>query len=149
MRQGTGAGDAGEVGGQQEPRKSWQMRKRQERAALKEGLAEWQANPYYCAGRVTVPAIIDTLSASFFNRCAPTECCAVSLPLSCHRMAQGGVRACEMLPSGLHRSMLTSLMTELAGDDGRPGGALLRQVSTLPHHRCISALLCLDVHRPF
>ena len=30
-----------------------------------------QANPYYCAGRVTVPAIIDTLSASFFNRCAP------------------------------------------------------------------------------
>lgn len=26
------------------------------------------------------------------------------------------------------RSMLTSLMGELAGDDGRPGGALLRQV---------------------
>lgn len=25
------------------PRKSWQMRKRQERAAIKEGLAEWQA----------------------------------------------------------------------------------------------------------
>ena len=31
--------------------------------------------------------------------------------------------------------MLTSLMGELAGDDGRPGGALLRQVSILrkPH----------------
>ena len=26
------------------------------------------------------------------------------------------------------RAMLTELMTELAGDDGRPGGALLRQV---------------------
>ena len=29
------------------------------------------------------------------------------------------------------RSMLTSLMGELAGDDGRPGGALLRQVCAL------------------
>ncbi|BDA48910.1 probable potassium channel subfamily T member 2 at N-terminal half [Coccomyxa sp. Obi] len=93
LLQGMGGGDAAEVIGAKEPRKSWQMRKRQERAALKEGLAEWQANPYYCAGRVTVPAIIDTLSASFFNR-----------------------------------AMLTSLMTELAGDDGRAGGALLRQV---------------------
>ena len=39
-----------------------------------------QANPYYCAGRVTVPAIIDTLSASFFNRHAPfpTTCCFVA-----------------------------------------------------------------------
>ena len=36
------------------PRKSWLMRKRQEKAAMKEGLAEWQANPYFCAGRVTV-----------------------------------------------------------------------------------------------
>ncbi len=28
--------------------------------------------------------------------------------------------------------MLTELMTELAGDDGRPGGALLRQVEVPP-----------------
>ncbi len=40
--QGMGGGDAAEVIGAKEPRKSWQMRKRQERAALKEGLAEWQ-----------------------------------------------------------------------------------------------------------
>ena len=120
--QGMGAGEAVDALSGQEPRKSWQMRKRQERAALKEGLAEWQAsvlpaetsqqatlhwqpirhhscaafewpagtwtraskksllrtliaetlpvqaNPYYVAGRCTVPAIIDTLSASFFNR---------------------------------------------------------------------------------
>ena len=52
-----------------QPRKSWQMRKRQERAAIKEGLAEWQANPYYCAGRVTVPALMDTFACQcFFNR---------------------------------------------------------------------------------
>ena len=41
-KQGMGGGDATEVIGAKEPRKSWQMRKRQERAALKEGLAEWQ-----------------------------------------------------------------------------------------------------------
>ncbi len=44
--------------GAKRPRKSWEMRRRQERAAIKEGLAEWQANPYFCAGRVTVPAIM-------------------------------------------------------------------------------------------
>ena len=37
-----------------EPRKSWQARKRQEAAATREGIAQWQSNPYYCAGRVTV-----------------------------------------------------------------------------------------------
>ena len=35
-----GSGNDGLAG---RPRKSWQMRKRQERAAIKEGLAEWQA----------------------------------------------------------------------------------------------------------
>ena len=55
-----------------QPRKSWQMRKRQEKAAIKEGLAEWQANPYYCAGRVTVPALMDTFACQcFFNRSVP------------------------------------------------------------------------------
>ena len=42
--QGMGAGEAADVLGVKEPRKSWQMRKRQERAALKEGLAEWQVD---------------------------------------------------------------------------------------------------------
>ena len=55
-----------------EPRKSWLMRKRRERAALRSGLAEWQANPYYCAGRVTVPAILDTFACQcFFNKWGP------------------------------------------------------------------------------
>lgn len=49
-----------------EPRRSWMMRKRQERAAMKEGLAEWQANPYFCAGRVTVPALMDTVACQCF-----------------------------------------------------------------------------------
>ena len=55
--------------GPKRPRKSWEMRRRQERAAIKEGLAEWQANPYYCAGRVTVPALMDTFACQcFFNQ---------------------------------------------------------------------------------
>jgi hypothetical protein len=53
-----------------QPRKSWINRKQQLRAAVAEGLAEWQANPYYCAGRVTVPALINTFACQcFFNRC--------------------------------------------------------------------------------
>ncbi|KAL3142086.1 hypothetical protein ABBQ32_004709 [Trebouxia sp. C0010 RCD-2024] len=78
-----------------EPRRSWLMRKRQERAAMKEGLAEWQANPYFCAGRVTVPALMDTVACQCF----------------------------------INTGMLTDLLTEFAGDDGRPGGALLRQIA--------------------
>lgn len=39
-----GAGEAVDALSGKEPRKSWQMRKRQERAALKEGLAEWQVD---------------------------------------------------------------------------------------------------------
>lgn len=57
-----------------EPRRSWMMRKRQERAAMKEGLAEWQANPYFCAGRVTVPALMDTVACQcFINTSAPSN----------------------------------------------------------------------------
>ncbi|GAB4817363.1 hypothetical protein N2152v2_004409 [Parachlorella kessleri] len=52
-----------------QPRKSWLMRSWQQREAVAEGLAEWQANPYYVAGRVTVPALNDTFACqTFFNR---------------------------------------------------------------------------------
>jgi hypothetical protein len=52
-----------------QPRKSWLMRTWQSREAVAEGLAEWQANPYYVAGRVTVPALADTFACQcFFNR---------------------------------------------------------------------------------
>ena len=51
-----------------QPRKSWIMRAWQQREAVAEGLAEWQANPYFAAGRVTVPALLDTFACqSFFN----------------------------------------------------------------------------------
>ncbi|KAK9831914.1 hypothetical protein WJX84_009658 [Apatococcus fuscideae] len=95
LLKGTEGGDEEERGRSLgEPRKSWLMRKRQETAAIKEGLAEWQANPYFCAGRVTVPALMDTFACQcFFNR-----------------------------------GLLTDLMAEMAGDDGRPGGALLCQI---------------------
>eukprot|EP00884_Botryococcus_braunii_P010003 jgi/Botrbrau1/19003/Bobra.0100s0037.1 len=67
---GVGMGeDAAEAARYAGPRKSWLMRKRQEMAAVREGLSEWQANPYYCAGRVTVPAVMDTFAChSFFNK---------------------------------------------------------------------------------
>ena len=52
-----------------EPRKSWSMRALQQREAVAEGLAEWQANPYYAAGRCTVPALMDSFGVStFFSR---------------------------------------------------------------------------------
>lgn len=52
-----------------EPRKSWSMRAQQQREAVAEGLAEWQANPYYAAGRCTVPALMDTFATQgFFTR---------------------------------------------------------------------------------
>lgn len=52
-----------------EPRKSWSMRSLQQREAVAEGLAEWQANPYYAAGRCTVPALMDSFGVStFFSR---------------------------------------------------------------------------------
>jgi voltage-gated potassium channel Kch len=51
------------------PRKSWTMRAWQQDEAVNEGLAEWQANPYYAAGRVTVPALMDTFACQcFFNQ---------------------------------------------------------------------------------
>ena len=51
------------------PRKSWSMRAWQQRESVAEGLAEWQANPYYAAGRVTVPALMDTFACqSFFGQ---------------------------------------------------------------------------------
>ena len=51
------------------PRKSWVMRAWQQGEAVAEGLAEWQANPYYAAGRVTVPALMDTFATQcFFGR---------------------------------------------------------------------------------
>ncbi|PRW44899.1 Potassium channel subfamily T member 2 isoform A [Chlorella sorokiniana] len=51
-----------------QPRKSWIMRSWQQREAVADGLAEWQANPYFAAGRVTVPALQDTFTCqSFFN----------------------------------------------------------------------------------
>ena len=64
-----------------QPRKSWVMRSWQQREAVAEGLAEWQANPYFAAGRVTVPALLDTFACqSFFNE--------VRWPLGC--AAPGG-----------------------------------------------------------
>ena len=72
MLQGTSADDmlfSEERPWEGQPRQSWRMRKRREKAALRSGLAEWQANPYYCAGRVTVPAVLDTFACQcFFNR---------------------------------------------------------------------------------
>jgi voltage-gated potassium channel Kch len=49
-----------------EPRKSWSMRSLQQREAVAEGLAEWQANPYFAAGRCTVPALMDTFGVQGF-----------------------------------------------------------------------------------
>ena len=44
------------------------QKSRQEEAASDEGLASWQVNSFYAAGRIMVPALLDTLTAqAFFN----------------------------------------------------------------------------------
>ncbi|KAF8071241.1 Kcnt2 [Scenedesmus sp. PABB004] len=82
-----------------QPRSSWRHRKEIEDAGRAEGLTEWQLNSYYAAGRVMVPALLDTFTCQGFFK----------------------------------RRALQDLMTELAGDDGRPGGAMLRQLPVPPH----------------
>ena len=56
---------------------------------------------------------------------AARTCGCLSACLVQHPAAQPGDQSSNLLHC---RAMLTELMTELAGDDGRPGGALLRQV---------------------
>jgi hypothetical protein len=51
------------------PRTSWRHRKQVEAAGRAEGLTEWQMNSYYAAGRVVVPALLDTFTCqAFFKR---------------------------------------------------------------------------------
>jgi hypothetical protein len=104
------------------PRASWQARRAQEDAAMAEGLAAWQANPYVCAGRVLVPAIMDTFAChSFLGARAGGG----------GRGERGGDPATPTpSPDDADRSraVLADVLAELAGDDGRPGGAALRQV---------------------
>ena len=67
-----GAGEAVETLSGPEPRKSWQMRKRQERAALKEGLAEWQActvNYALCWQSLSVLSHFDSWSEACTRQC--------------------------------------------------------------------------------
>ena len=52
--------------GRNQPRRSWLSRKVQEAAVEAEGLMGWQANPYYAAGRVVVPALLDTVACQAF-----------------------------------------------------------------------------------
>lgn len=69
----TGNGRAGSGRGSSsagQPRTSWRHRKQVEVDGRSEGLPEWQLNAYYCAGRVVVPALLDTftLQAVFKGR---------------------------------------------------------------------------------
>jgi hypothetical protein len=54
--------------GQGAPRKSWTQRELAEEAAAAEGLAQWQTNIYYAAGRVMVPAHMDTWICQAFHK---------------------------------------------------------------------------------
>lgn len=69
--------DFGDVAGQDapgEPRRSWALRSSQQAVAVAAGLTEWQANPYYCAGHVAVPALMDAfLCSNFVSRGLPRE----------------------------------------------------------------------------
>lgn len=82
--------EPGAPGSKGMPRKSWTMRAWQQREAVAEGLAEWQANPYYAAGRVTVPALMDTFATQcFFSKGLLVE---VLAELSGDLQRDGGAR---------------------------------------------------------
>eukprot|EP00210_Caulerpa_lentillifera_P002585 g2479.t1 len=51
------------------PRDSWLLRKNQLLALREEGMTEWQANAFFAAGRVLVPALMSTFAShSFLNK---------------------------------------------------------------------------------
>ncbi len=51
-----------------EPRRSWRQRREAEEAAAQQGLVQWQTNIYYGAGRVVVPALVDTFTIQAFAK---------------------------------------------------------------------------------
>ncbi|RMZ57560.1 hypothetical protein APUTEX25_001760, partial [Auxenochlorella protothecoides] len=74
LLRGVDFGDVGSRDVRGVPRRSWALRASQQAASVAAGLTEWQANPYYCAGRVTVPALMDAfLCSNFVNRGLPRE----------------------------------------------------------------------------
>jgi voltage-gated potassium channel Kch len=78
------------------PRKSFTMRAWQQREAVAEGLAEWQANAFYAAGRVTVPALMDTFATQcFFSKGLLVEVLA-EMSGDLNREAGGVVREEEL-----------------------------------------------------
>ncbi|GLI58482.1 hypothetical protein VaNZ11_000187 [Volvox africanus] len=50
------------------PRRSWRQRREAELAAAHQGLVQWQTNIYYGAGRVVVPALVDTFTIQAFAK---------------------------------------------------------------------------------
>ncbi|EFJ43388.1 hypothetical protein VOLCADRAFT_106827 [Volvox carteri f. nagariensis] len=50
------------------PRRSWRQRREAEVAAAAYGLVQWQTNIYYGAGRVVVPALVDTFTIQAFAK---------------------------------------------------------------------------------
>lgn len=54
--------------GREAPRRSWRQRQEAEEVAGRQGLVQWQTNVYYCAGRVVVPALMDTFTIQAFAK---------------------------------------------------------------------------------
>ncbi|KAL4448241.1 hypothetical protein ABPG75_005460 [Micractinium tetrahymenae] len=110
-----------------QPRKSWIMRSWQQREAVAEGLCEWQANPYFAAGRVTVPALLDTFACqSFFNEGMLIDLLAELSGDVSHGCGTGAALHQVPLPAGLA---------------GRPYGELFM------HLALSQRLVCLGLYR--
>lgn len=115
------------------PRKSWAMRAWQQAEAVAEGLAEWQANPYYVAGRVTVPALMDTFTCQcFFNRGLLTDLLA---ELSGGTGAGGALLRLLPLPRGLVGATYGELFEAVALGRGALCLGLYRRKSENPATR--------------
>ncbi|KAL4423371.1 hypothetical protein ABPG77_004302 [Micractinium sp. CCAP 211/92] len=119
-----------------QPRKSWIMRSWQQREAVAEGLCEWQANPYFAAGRVTVPALLDTFACqSFFNEGMLIDLLAELSGDVDHGCGAGAALHQVPLPAGLAGRPYGELFMHLALSQGLVCLGLYRRKSENPGTR--------------
>ena len=90
------------------PRRSWRQRREAEEAAAANGLVQWQTNIYYGAGRVVVPALVDTFTIQAFAKRVNGGGAGVARPWDGTGRRR---RACRVLPTLSHASRLCRVLT--------------------------------------
>lgn len=119
----------------QQPRSSWQSRRRAEEAAGQLGLVAWQVNSYYCAGRVVVPALMDTFTCqAFFSRVSLGACVSSVQSGAC--TGWSGHPYLAVLALGTWRGERVRYNTARHGRQARAPARALYSASVAPLHSC-------------